>query len=327
MSESKVIDIFNNFCKKVTEIYSDEKDIVDILSAVSSLSDNDKTTLANNFYKTFTTVPNSEELLKNKKTKLFSSKEEESHALSLSLFGESLPLKKIFNSLEGKEKDYLWISLSLLVECLKPKKTKNSILNVDVDENVDGMIKDIVSEFKNTMNSNSANPMDAILGVTSKITEKYSDKLQSGEIQLDGLLDDLQSKMPGVKQMMEKMMPGGLGGNKQKPQKEKVIIDENFSTDNVVLGDDKPEENNMDISKMLPMLGGLSGLESMGKDLLGEEFGDMFKMMSNPDELKNSDPKKLQEMKQKMDKMMKDKFNIDINNIKDNLPQDNNTDL
>lgn len=324
MSESKVVQIFDNFCKKITEIYSDETDITEIVSAASNLSDDDKLVLTKNFYKQFTLVPNSTELLTNKKTKLFSSKEEESHTLSLSLFGKDLPLKKVFNQLEGSSKDYLWISLSLLIECLKPKKTKNDILNMEVDENVNGMISDIVSEFKNSMDSSSSNPMDAILGVTSKITEKYSDKLQSGEIKLDSLLDDLQGKMPGVKQMMDKLMPKG---GKPKEQKEKVIIDENFSTDNVVLGDDKPEENNMDISKMLPMLGGLGGLESMGKDLLGEEFGDMFKLMSNPDELKNSDPEKLKQMKDKMDKMMKDKFNIDINNIKDNLPQDNSQNL
>ena len=182
---------------------------------------------------------------------------------------------------------------------------------MDVDENVNEMIGDIVKEFKNTMENkkDGGNPMESILGVTSKITAKYQDKIQSGEIKLDNLVNDLQNSMPGMKNIMDKLIPK----NKPKVQKEKVIIDENFSTDKVVVGEDKPSENNVDLTKMLPMLNGLGGgdFNKLAKDMLGSEFGDMLNTM-NPENVKSMSKEELKNMKTKMDKMMKDKFNIDL---------------
>ena len=176
------------------------------------LSEVEKSILVQNFYDKFTLVPNGQELLNNNKAKLFSSKEEETHQLSLSLFSEELPLKKIFNNLEGKDKTFLWTSLKVLVHYTKPStqtKKRNPILNMDVDENVNEMIGDIVKEFKNTMENkkDGGNPMESILGVTSKITAKYQDKIQSGEIKLDNLVSDLQNSMPGMKNIMDKLIP------------------------------------------------------------------------------------------------------------------------
>ena len=314
----KTLDIFNKFCDKIKSIYSSDESITTIVDKVLALDNSEKSVLIKNMYEKFTKVSNGYELLNSKKMKLFSSKEEETYQLSCSLFGEDLTLKKILNNLEGKNRDYLWVSLKVLIEYTKPvetKKTKNPILNVEVDENVNNMIEDIVKEFKNTMENkkDSSNPMEAIFGVTSKITEKYQDKLQSGEIKLDGLIEDLQKNMPGVKGMMDKLMPKA----KPKEKKEKIIIDENFSTENVTTGMDKPEDNQMDISKLLPMMNGLGGgdIGSLGKELLGADFGEMMNMVQNMDDMKNADPKKLKAMKTKMDKMMKDKFNIDLSDL------------
>lgn len=319
MSESKILEVFNNFSSKVKEIYQEDETICGIIDKAMGLSDEEKISLCHNFYNNFTKIDNAYELLKNKKVKIFSSKEQNTYNLSISLYGEDLPLKRIFNNLEDStNKNYLWVSLSVLVNYQKPtdtKKTKNSILNVEVDDNVNTMIEDIVDEFKNTMEgSKSDNPMEAILGVTSKITEKYHSQLESGEIRLDGLLSDLTKNMPGLKNMMEKIVPK----EQPKPKKEKVIIDENFSTSKVVLGDDKPEENNINLQSMLPMLSGLGGLgggkgdiENLGKQLLGSDFGDMINEMQQMENI--DDPEKLKEMKDKMDNMMKDKFGFDVN--------------
>lgn len=312
MSNNKTLKLFNDFCSKILSVYQQDTSITNIVDNVMKLQDNEKNILISNLYQKFNLVPNSEQLLQNKKVKLFSSKEEETYALSISLFGDSLPLKKIFNNLEGEDKKFLWISLKVLIEYSKPKKptkVNNSILNMEVDENVNGMIEDIMKEFKNNMEGGKQlNPMEAILGITSNITNKYHDKIQSGEIQLGGLIDDLQNKMPGVKDMMDKMIPK----EKKKEKKEKIIIDENFSTVTVPVGLDKPEDNSVNLTKMLPMLSG--GLGDMA-GMLGGEMGDIFKMIQNKDQLKNTDPKKLQEMKQKMDKIMKDKFNINVNEL------------
>ena len=316
MSNNKTLKLFNDFCSKISSVYQQDTSITSIVDNVMKLQDNEKNILISNLYQKFSLVPNSEQLLQNKKVKLFSSKEEETYALSISLFGESLPLKKIFNNLEGEDKKFLWISLKVLIEYSKPKKpakVNNSILNMEVDENVNGMIEDIMKEFKNNMESGKqTNPMETILGITSNITNKYHDKIQSGEIQLGGLIDDLQNKMPGVKDMMDKMIPK----EKKKEKKDKIIIDENFSTVTVPVGLDKPEDNSVNLTKMLPMLSG--GLGDMG-GMLGGEMGDIFKMIQNKDQLKNTDPKKLQEMKQKMDKIMKDKFNINVNELEKQL--------
>ena len=333
---------FNSFCDKVLQIYKEDETISSTVSSVQSLSDDDKVVLVNHFCKSLDAISEGYSLLENKKTKLFSSKEEETYALSCSLFGEDVTLKKIFNNLEGKERDYLWISLKLLVDSVnikKSKKVKNSILNLDVDENTNGMIEDIVTEFKSAMDTSDGsqpNPLAAIMGVTNTITSKYKSKLESGEIQLDSLMEDLTSKMPGVKNMMEQMTKGAeggglgglasmMGGMGEKPKKDTVIMDENFSTADVVLGDDKEKESNIDLTKKLSVaksvfggkkgssegslegLGGLEGgLESMLKGLGGPEGFDLGSLLDN------KDPEKAKKMKENMDKMMKEKFNIDM---------------
>lgn len=320
--------IFNSFCDKVLQIYKDDETISSTVTSVQSLSNDDKVVLVNHFIKSLDAIPEGYSLLENKKTKLFSSKEEETYTLSCSLFGKDVTLKKIFNNLEGKERDYLWLSLKILVDSKRTKKVKNSILNLDVDENTNGMIEDIVTEFKSAMDTSDgsqANPLAAIMGVTNTITSKYKSKLESGEIQLDSLMEDLTSKMPGVKNMMEQMAGGAeggglgdlasmMGGMGEKP-KDTVIMDEHFSTADVVLGDDKEKESNINLTKMLPVAKSVFGgkkdslegsLESMLKGLGGPEGFDLGSLLDN------KDPEKAKEMKENMDKMMKEKFNIDM---------------
>ncbi|ADO67484.1 hypothetical protein crov450 [Cafeteria roenbergensis virus] len=319
VNNTKICEFFDDFCNKVKSIYENEPIILEFLNKYLELSHDNKIELVNNFYSKFKCVMDGDVYLKNKKVKLFSSKDANTHQLSISLFGEDLPLKKIFNNLEGDLKNYLWTSLQAIVyykvnnfETEPITKTKNSILDIEVDDNVNIMINDIIDEFKNTMKNNT-NPMESILGITSKITDKYHDKLQSGEIKLDNLINDLQNKMPGVKDLMEKIIPK----NKPKVKKEKVIIDENFSTDKVVTGEDKPEENNINLQKLLPMLNGLGGgdIGKLSSDIFGKEFGDMFSDM-NINKVKNMNPEELKEMNTQMTTLMKDKFNIDLSKTK-----------
>lgn len=316
VNNTKICDFFDDFCNKIKNIYVEDTLINEFLNKYIKLSQDDKISLVDNFYNKFLCIDNGYTYLKNKKVKLFSSKEVDTHLLSLSLFGEELPLKKIFNNLEGEHKNYLWTSLEVIVyyksansnQNTQTPKIQNSILNMEVDENVNTMINDIVDEFKNTMKDNkSNNPLESIFGITTKITEKYHDKLQSGEIKLDNIVNDLQKNMPGIKELMEKFVPK----NKPKAKKETVIIDENFSTDKVITGDDKPEENNINLQKILPMLNSLGGGD-MSK-LFGDKFGDMFSDLNN---VQNMNQDELKEMNKKMSSMMKDNFNIDLSKTK-----------
>lgn len=310
---SKIIETINDLSNKIAEIYFDNKEICDVINKALKLDDNEKLALAKNMLSKFLLVPNGTELLNNKKVKLFSSKEEETYQLSISLFGEDLPLKKIFNNIDGKNKDYLWVSLKLLINYHLPKKTKNPILNVEVDDGVNTMINDIVAEFKNSMaGKENENPMNAILDITSKITSKYQSKLETGEIKLNNLIEDLTKNMPGVKDMMEKLIPK----EKPKEKKPKVIIDDNFSTSNVVVGEDKPEESNYNIKDLLPLLKNMGSASKFAENLLGKDFEEMTKTLGDAN---SKDPVKLQEMKNTIDKMMKDKFNIDSDKLKKDL--------
>jgi len=294
------IKVVNDFTNKIKEVKKDDEEVIKVLDTFLSLGDNEKETLLKNFYKKFEKISDGKDFLEKRKNKLFSSKEEETYDFSISLYGEQLPLKKIFNGLEdGKEKDYLWICLKLLINYLKPEdeKVENSLLKIKVDKNTNEMIEDIIGVFKDRFKEGQSNPLESIMEVTNVITEKYHNKIQSGDIKLESVMSELEEKIPGVKDMLNGMMPK----NEPKVEKEKVIIDENFSTAKVVAGEDKPQENNMDLSKMLKMMNQFSG-SGMGGELEG-----ILGMLGN-----NKDPKKA---KAKMDKLMKDKFNINMDDM------------
>lgn len=293
---TNTIKIVNDFTNKVKEVLLEDTESLKILDTFLELSEDEKTTLLKNFFIKFTKINNGLEFLNNKKNKLFSSKEEETYAFSISLYGENLPLKRIFNGLDdGQTKNYLWICLKLLINHLKPEedKVENSLLKIKVDKNTNQMIEDIVGVFKEKFEDGKTNPLESIMEVTSVITEKYQDKIQNGDIKLDSIMSELETKIPGVKNMLDGMIP------KEKPKKDTVLIDENFSTSNVKIGEDKPDENGMDMGKMLKMMNQLSGKGGLG-DLMGG--GNILEMLGKD--------------KESMEKLMKDKFNINMDDFK-----------
>jgi len=301
------ITIVNDFTNKIKEIKKDDVEIINILDIFLNLEDSEKTTLLENFYKKFLLVSEGNDLLQKKKNKLFSSKEEETYNFSISLFGEQLSLKKIFNNLdENKDREYLWICLKLLINYLKPddEKVENSLLKIKVDKNTNEMIQDIVDVFKDKFKEGGeSNPLQSIMEVTGLITEKYHEKIQNGDIKLESIMSEFEEKIPGVKEMLKGMIP------KNKVPMKKVVMHDNFSTANVVTGEDKPDENNMDLSSMLKLMnqvsGGAGGAGGAGglADILGM-------LGSNSDTLKNKD---------EMNKLMQDKFNINMDNIMKNF--------
>ena len=280
----------------------------------------------------------------NKKITIFSSKNEDTNKISNSLLGEELPLKKLINKQSERTKDVVWNFLhtfytlfemsennredrvlsskknisnyedntkSLLDEKSRTPDISKKIIDMDLNDSTSSMINDIIGSFEsNLKNSNtSENPFSNILEITNQIADKYTDKIDSGEIELDKLLDSMKDKLPGINNLVSEL---GLSTDslKSQPKEEKeiTIIDENFSTDSVQLGveggDSKKSslmsglgminklQNDPSIKKMLSMVNNMDGGSEGLLDILKSGDGtdgimDMLKGTEGSDGLLN----------------------------------------
>ena len=216
------------------------------------------------------------------KIKLFSHKDEKTKNISESLFGSELSLKKIFNNRDNNTKFILWAYLHLIVlmvelthkknkdkikkltklikenndllEKAKKKSVKQQnnvkdprsmlkdIFNVDVNDDTNDMLNDIVKSFESSLNNQTGNPLTGIFDISKKISSKYQDKINTGDIELNKLMEGIQKSIPGMDELMKNgldSLDGIMGGKEPRKPKETVIIDENFSTANVELGKQK----------------------------------------------------------------------------------------
>ena len=336
---------FESFVNEVEKIYSHDPTTLDFVNNVKKevLEDeevNDRLVNFNNY------INSSEEVFKlfmKSKIKLFSSKLEETNKVSLSIFGSKLPLKIIFNNREKPLKNKFWRFLQLfylLVEHskdddkafdkrigkvtkllsineksdLKNADTKNltdrvkqDILNVNVNETTNNMIEDIVSSFQTSLDTNSENPFDCILDITQKISEKYSEKIDSGEIELDKMMTSITDTIPGIQNMV---------GNIKEEPKEKVIIDDNFSTDNVELGNkDKTEKGGFNLSGMMSMMNKMNG-SGGGPNLKGlmDVMGKLNNVENEEDALK---------LKSEMDNYLEKELGVDVSKLNETIGKTN----
>ena len=264
------------------------------------------------------------------KIKVFSSKTVETNNLSTSLFGEDYSLKFLLNNRTDFVKAKLWSGLISMYRDLELKyknresrleqittkmneltkelssKVKNDMFNMEVNNTTNNMIDDIVSSFQDVMNQN-ANPFDNIMNITNKITEKYHKNIEEGDIELEKVMGNLQENLPNIGSMM--------GGENE--EKEKIIIDENFSTADVKVEKKKEETvggfnvgNMMKAADNMPNLGNLSNVMSK---------------LSNVDE--NTD---MGEVKEEMDSFLSkelgldmDEFNKNLNDLQQKLEKEN----
>ncbi len=248
------------------------------------------------------------------KVKAFSSKTEETHALSLSLFDEQFSLKTIFNNKQDVTKMQLWDLLfnlyiqlerlnnpdspriELLKENLKIVRStfasslKNDIFKNNITGNVNdktnNMLDEIIGSFQSVVNNNG-NPFDSIMNITEQISQKYASGIETGDIQIDkvlgGMSDLIKNTMGanGLGSMGDLANMGNLGDLAKmagfESKKETVVIDENFSTGAVDVG--KEEESNFNLGQLKPLADMFTKMGSkvdFGK--LGESFGDISKM-------------------------------------------------
>lgn len=129
-----------------------------------------------------------------------------------------------------------------------PKNVIKEMLGVEVNEETNEMISDIVKSFETTLGG-SGNPFAGILDISQKISSKYAGKINTGEIQLEKLMQGIQKTIPG----MDGMFKGETGEGTE--------------------GDLKGMMNNL----IGGMAGGLGGLGDVmgGKGGVGEMLGDM----------------------------------------------------
>jgi hypothetical protein len=247
------------------------------------------------------------------KIKVFSAKTEETYDVSSSLFGEELTLKHIFNNQTEEVKFKLWeLLLNMYIQLERVKNNnqeriaslkdglkklrqassqhiKNDIfknvLNTDVNNTTSSMIDDIIGSFQNVV-SNKGNPFENIMGITEMITSKYGSKIENGEVEIDKILG-------GMGGLLNK----GLSGMGDKKEEEPVVMDENFSTADVDVGqpEEEKKENAFNFAKLMPLAN----------------------MVNKIGSIKTEDD--IKALKQDMDQFMEKELKVDMSEYKENL--------
>jgi hypothetical protein len=245
---------------------------------------------------------------------------------------------------------------------ISSKETKEKLqemLDVTVNDETSSMIDDIIGSFESIINNpKGSNPLSGIMDISQKISVKYSGKISNGDIEIDKLMSSISKKVPGldkmmngvgdgsgnIKDMMGGMMGNMMGGKKEEP-KEKILIDENFSTSNVPVGivEEKPS-NNIKIGNILkiadqfgvipgskksdktqsnsdgipnleglPNLEGIAGLEGMPN--LGKIMDIIQKLNTS------STPEDAENLKQEMNSFLQTDLGVDINSFNDQIEE------
>jgi hypothetical protein len=245
------------------------------------------------------------------------------------IYNEELPSKNKFN--------------------ISPEDTKNKLqemLDVSVNDETSGMIDDIIKSFETILNNpKGSNPLNGIMDISQKISVKYGEKISNGDIEIDKLMSSITKKVPGLDKMMSGMgsedgsvnikdmmggMMGGLSGDKKEP-KEKILIDENFSTSIVDVGviEEKPA-NGFKIGNILKMADQFGVLPGPGKKSGNDKnesnennespnlegmpnLGKIMEIMQKLD--KSSSSGDAEDLKEEMNTFLKNDLGIDMNDF------------
>lgn len=329
--------ILNNYNELLEELMKLFPDETNMITNIMIMEDNIKMQSIS----LFSELLQDEELFTlflQRKIKVFSSKTENTKNLSTSLFGSTLTLKNIFNNQPVTIKSTLWTYLQLIyltklfenkgenqirismleteiknasiVKETQPEIKQSDIkdsninqstgnsLNLDVNGDTNNMINDIISSFENKLQQGQGNPLNSIMEITEMINHKYQDKINKGDIEIEKLLENVTGSVPGL----DKMMSGMMNGVKKKP-KEKVIIDENFSTDMVQPEVTEEKESGPDMSKMMGMFDTFSKMTDSDGNM------DINSLMSHIAKDSNMNEEQTKQMKDMMG--MIDNMNLD----------------
>ena len=337
----KFLEEYNVFLKQLKNLFETEDDKTMVDNFIDEC-ESDKLARGKKFYDSIE-EDYLFELFCKSKVRLFSSKDDNTVLVSNSLFGDNLPLKKLINNQSENTKEIMWKYLHLFYflyesnnhnrterkskvskllkssDSVMSESVKNDLLNVKVNEDTNNMIDDIVKSFEGSLNGGSGNPFESIMKITQDITDKYNDKIESGDIELDKLMGSIQSSIPGMPDLAGGL--GGLGGKKE--PKEKVIIDEDFSTDNVELGDkDKDgKSSGMNLNNMLKMMNSMNG--AGGGDGNNPDMGGLFSMLGKLDKIETEED--AEKLKKEMDSYLEKDLGIDVTKLNNQLSQAENS--
>jgi hypothetical protein len=172
---------------------------------------------------------------------------------------------------------------------------KSKIIDVDVNDTTSNMIDDIVGCFQNIV-ENKENPFDNIMNVTTTISEKYFKDISEGNIEIDKIMSNISTKMPG----MDKLF------GEQKQEQEPVVIDETFSTADVEVGKEE-EKKGFNIGGML----------NMAKDI--PNIGNLMNIVNDINSAETED--EMKSIKEKMDTYLSSELKIDMNELNEKMEQ------
>lgn len=302
---TKYLDTYNNFIKQLKVIFPNNSET---FTKLEEECDTNKLDRGSKFVNSFD--DENFNLFVKSKIKVFSHKSPVTLQISGSLFynpdGDCLfYLKELLNNQPEQVKQIIWENLHTLyyfVELSKSDKNEervtmlsdllvekpvdndtmklmndkiNELMGDNVNEATREMINDMIQIFHKSLNKNNKNPLGNIMEMTQIISSKYGDKISNGDIQIDGILKGILGKIPGFNPALMDQFMGMMNKSKSK---EKVIIDENFSTAAVDVGKQE-EENNMNIRNMLKVVNMFSNKEGGMPNL--SDLKDMFKGLQN----------------------------------------------
>lgn len=383
------IEYYDNFILQLKIIFTDNE-TNKILDDIKNLSNEEKLIKGNLFVESITD-DFFDDFIKSK-IKIFSHKNENTKKISESLLDSNLCLKNLLNNQPEAVKKVIWLKLHILymtIELLKPVEEQNSLqldalnkiiniksyeetntpdtnnttdannklkdmLGVDVNDETTGMIDDIVLSFEKLLSGDTkSNPLSGIMEISQKISVKYADKINNGDIELEKLMKSISKKVPGMESMLNGMsgntsdgsdglggiggMMGSMMGGKDKKPKEKIIIDDDFSTADVQVGlnkvDDKKSINIGNVLKMADQFGVIPGGKQSGSETetdsqsnglpnLGD-LGDiphLGKMMEMIGKLgKTETQEEVNALKLEMDTFLESELGFDVNKLNKEL--------
>ena len=153
----------------------------------------------------------------------------------------------------------------------KVKNKLEEMLNINVNENTSTMINDIVESFESSL-INKENPLSGIMDVSQKISEKYTDSINNGDIELDKIINSIMNKIPGMNNIVSDLVKNqskpqqntdtnfsdlafkafaSKSSGKNKPSDDVKVMDNTFSTADIELGEvENPNNLNLNIGNI-----------------------------------------------------------------------------
>jgi hypothetical protein len=329
---------FNEFVSQLITLSSDTTELVNTLNKLILLSDDDKMAQGQLFLSEINSDSEYKKLFQNRKLKLFSSKNNKQNNISNSLL-KQVSLKKILNNKEQKIKTIIWDYLHLLyvfsdlsneneidsefnkklIEQVQQNSTEPTeptnptekypelFNNIGGNEKTNELIKDVINIFNDSKNKlNETNPIESLMKITKEIEGKYGASLENGEIDVKGLIEKLSDVNPMMKGITKMINLDNLN-----QQQQEVVIDENFSTDQVKVG--TPQESSMpDISGMINMMNQLQNPSD--DNPIGKLMSKVTKLQNLDD--KDINDKDIEEMNKEIMDLMKDSLGVDPEQLK-----------